>query len=64
MSTPFSNTNPMLSGPWEPWSMEGEIGDCAVEGEIPRDLATPPHRKGRAICWRWRGAASKIAATC
>ncbi len=46
MSKPFAKTNPMLSGPWEPWPMEGEIGDCAVAGEIPRDLAGALYRNG------------------
>lgn len=46
MSRPFSNTSPMLRGPWEPWPMEGEVRDCAVVGEIPRDLAGALYRNG------------------
>jgi carotenoid cleavage dioxygenase len=36
----------MLAGPWAPWPMEGEIHDCAVTGEIPRELAGTLYRNG------------------
>jgi len=46
MSRPFGNDDPMLGGPWAPWPMEGEIHDCAVVGEIPRELAGTYYRNG------------------
>ena len=46
MSKPMPTANPMLSGPWAPWPMEGEVRDCAVVGEIPRDLAGTLYRNG------------------
>jgi len=46
MSKPFPTDDPTLRGPWQPWPMEGEIRDCAVVGEIPRDLAGTLYRNG------------------
>ena len=46
MSRPFPTDSPMLRGPWAPWPMEGEIRDCAVVGEIPRDLNGTLYRNG------------------
>lgn len=45
MSRPFPE-QPMLSGLWEPWPMEGEIHDLPVVGEIPRDLNGTLYRNG------------------
>ena len=45
MSRPFP-THPMLTGYWEPWSMEGEIHDLPVAGEIPRNLNGTLYRNG------------------
>jgi len=46
VSRPFPTDSPMLRGPWAPWPMEGEIRDCAVVGEIPRDLNGTLYRNG------------------
>ncbi|HTY18961.1 MAG TPA: carotenoid oxygenase family protein [Myxococcota bacterium] len=46
MSRPFPTDDPTLSGPWQPWPMEGEVHDCAVRGEIPRDLRGTLYRNG------------------
>jgi len=46
MSRPFPTDDPMLSGPWAPWPMEGEIHECAVVGEIPRELHGTLYRNG------------------
>jgi carotenoid cleavage dioxygenase len=46
MSKPFPIDDPMLSGAWAPWPMEGCIRDCAVVGEIPRELAGTLYRNG------------------
>ncbi len=46
MSRPFPTDHPMLRGPWEPWPMEGEIRDCAVVGELPRELHGTLYRNG------------------
>jgi carotenoid cleavage dioxygenase-like enzyme len=45
MSQPFSN-DPMNSGLFAPWPMEGEIRDIAVSGEIPADLHGTLYRNG------------------
>ncbi len=45
MSRPFPDHR-FLTGYWEPWPMEGEIRDLAIEGEIPRDLAGTLYRNG------------------
>jgi carotenoid cleavage dioxygenase len=36
----------MLRGAWQPWPMEGGIRDCAVLGEIPRELHGTLYRNG------------------
>lgn len=46
MSRPFPTDHPFLTGPWEPWPMEGEIRDAVVEGEIPRGLRGTLYRNG------------------
>lgn len=55
MSRPFP-PNPMLSGYWEPWPMEGEIHDLPVVGEIPRELNGTLYRNGPNPQFAPRGA--------
>ena len=45
MSRSFPD-DPFLRGNYAPWSMEGEIHDLVVEGEIPRDLDGTLYRNG------------------
>jgi carotenoid cleavage dioxygenase len=46
MARPLPDDQPFLSGNFAPWPMEGEIHDCEVVGEIPRELAGTYYRNG------------------
>jgi len=45
MSRPFPD-DPFLRGNYAPYPMEGEIHDCVVEGELPRELDGTLYRNG------------------
>jgi carotenoid cleavage dioxygenase len=45
MSRPLPD-HPFLRSNYAPWTMEGEIGDCVVRGELPRDLTGTLWRNG------------------
>jgi len=45
MSRPFPDES-FLRGNYAPWPLEGEIQDCVVEGEVPRELDGTLYRNG------------------
>jgi carotenoid cleavage dioxygenase-like enzyme len=45
MSRPFSD-DPFLRGNYAPFPLEGEIHDCVIEGEVPRELDGTLYRNG------------------
>lgn len=45
MKQPFPD-QPFLRGYYEPWPMEGDIHDLAVQGELPAELSGTLYRIG------------------